>query len=68
MLPKRHSWSPFLWEKVKEDMMVGSFSSSAAVTRVSLGAVSGTRMSTLTRATATTAFPGAVAESFGFSL
>ena len=68
MLPKKHSWNPFLWEKVKEDMMVGSLSCSAAVTTVSLGAVSGTRMSSLTRATTTTAFPGAVAEGFVFNL
>lgn len=68
VLPKKQSWSPFLWEKVKEDMTVGSLSHGAAVTGVSLGAVSGTRMSTLTRATATTAFPGAVVEGFVFSL
>lgn len=68
VLPKKHSWTPFLWEKVKEYVMVGSLSHSAAVTGVSFGAVSGTKMSTLTRATATTAFPGAVAEGFVFSL
>lgn len=66
-LLKNSYWSTFLWEKLKEYMMVRSFSCSAAVTRVFWGAVSGTRTTTLTRATATTAFPGTVAEDFGFS-
>lgn len=68
VLPKKHSQSPFHWEEVKDNMVMGSFLLTAAVTRLSLGTVSGLRMSTVTMATATKAFPGAVADGLEVSM